>query len=62
MLPPGRPQPTSQSDARGGGGSGRTAQPPTVSPAEKQTQKLEVIHNLVPHPGPGNIPFLNLEE
>lgn len=44
------------------GGSGRTAQPPTVSPAEKQTRKLEVIHNLVPHPGPGNIPFLSLEE
>lgn len=44
------------------GGSGRTAQPPTVSPEEKQTQKLEVIHNLVPHPGPGSTPFLSLEE
>lgn len=44
------------------GGSGRTAQPPTVSPVEKQTPKLEVIHNLVPHPGPGNTPFLSVEE
>lgn len=49
-----------RSRTQGAGGSGGTAQPPTVSPAEKQTQKLEAIHNPVPHPSPGNTPSSQL--